>query len=98
MVLANGAVDWCLGRFTDGIDKYSYAVERDPRLLDDKYLEVRAACMFLYFFIIFFFWVAFEGFGGLIEPSTIGLPPHTPPQPRLPPKSKHSGSGTGRPP
>lgn len=50
MVLANGAVDWCLGRFTDGIDKYSYAVERDPRLLDDKYLEVRAACMFLFFF------------------------------------------------
>lgn len=41
MVLAAGAIDWNLGRFTDGVDKYTYAVERDPRLLDDKYLEVR---------------------------------------------------------
>lgn len=41
MVLAAGAIDWNLGRFTDGVEKYTYAVERDPRLLDDKYLEVR---------------------------------------------------------
>jgi hypothetical protein len=41
-VLAAGAVDWTTGRFVEGIEKYSYSVERDPRLLDDKYLQVRA--------------------------------------------------------
>lgn len=35
------AIDWNLGRFEQGIDKYGYAVIRDPRLMDDKYLEVR---------------------------------------------------------
>lgn len=34
------AIDWNLGRFVEGIDKYGYAIERDPRLMDDKYLEV----------------------------------------------------------
>ncbi len=44
-MLAAGAIDWTLGRFVEGIEKYSYSVERDPRLLDDKYLQVRAcAC------------------------------------------------------
>lgn len=43
MVLASAAIGWTLGRFAEGMDLYQVAVEKDPRLLDDKYLKVGEA-------------------------------------------------------
>ena len=40
MLLASAAVDWTLGRFAEGIDSYAAAVEKDPRLLDDRFLQM----------------------------------------------------------
>lgn len=43
MVLASAAIGWTLGRFAEGMDLYQVAVEKDPRLLDDRYLKVGEA-------------------------------------------------------
>jgi hypothetical protein len=31
MVLASAAIDWTLGRFTQSLDMYGAAIDRDPR-------------------------------------------------------------------
>jgi hypothetical protein len=41
MLLASAAIGWNVGRFAEGMDLFNMAVEKDPRLLDEKYLKVR---------------------------------------------------------